>query len=119
MIAEESLYSLLSGTAGITALVSTRIYPDALPETVTYPAIVFSRASTDPVPSISNINFGSDVILNVSAWGTTRTSVDAIAVAVASAVLGTAFYMQQREAGFDPETGLFASVVTVSVFETA
>lgn len=118
MVAEDSLYSLLSGAAGITALVSTRIYPDAMPEGCAYPAIVYARTGTEPITSISNVNFGADVTLNVQCWGKTRSSADAVAVAVASAVAGGIFYLASREAGFDPETGLFATVVTLTVLET-
>jgi hypothetical protein len=44
---EEVFYSVLSGTAAITGLVSTRIYPKILPEDQVYPAIVFTRTGTE------------------------------------------------------------------------
>ncbi len=36
------IYSKLTATAGVTALVSTRIYPIFLPQNATYPAIIYS-----------------------------------------------------------------------------
>lgn len=42
---EESIYSRLSGFAGLTALVSTRIYANQLPQNATLPAVTYSRIS--------------------------------------------------------------------------
>lgn len=39
------IYSKLTATAGVTALVSTRIYPIFLPQNATYPAIIYSVAN--------------------------------------------------------------------------
>lgn len=47
MSAESQLYTLLTGTAAVTALVSTRIYPDEAPPGVTMPFVVYQRISTD------------------------------------------------------------------------
>lgn len=118
MVAEQSLYSLLTSAAGVTALISTRIYPDAMPEGCIYPAIVFARNSTEPIASISNINFGSDVTMTVDCWAKTRSSADAVAAAVTSAINNSDFFLTGREAGFDSESGLFATILTVIVFET-
>lgn len=118
MSVESDFYSLLSNASGVTALVSTRIYPDALPEEHAYPAIVFARTRTDEVRSISGQVFGADVDLAVGCWATTRTTADAVAVAVEALLTGT-FVRAAREAAFDPETGLFASILTVSTFATA
>lgn len=118
MVAEQSLYTLLSENSGVTALVSTRIYPDAMPEGCVYPAVVFSRTGTEPLASISNVSYGSDVTLTIGCWGKTRTSADAVASAIVSALNNTDFFLTGREAGFDNETGLFATILTVIVFET-
>jgi hypothetical protein len=45
MIAD-ALYTILSGFAGLTALVSTRIYPRRAPQEVTAPYVIFQRIST-------------------------------------------------------------------------
>jgi hypothetical protein len=54
MSAETELYAALSGAAGITALVGSRIYPDAIPEEVALPALVFSRQATEPFRHAGN-----------------------------------------------------------------
>ena len=86
MSAETELYAALSGAAGITALVSNRIYPDAIPEEVALPALVFSRLSTEPVVSISGQKFAETVRFQITAWGVTRTAADAVAVQVENAL---------------------------------
>lgn len=42
---EDALYSHLSGHAGLTALVSARIYPMVLPQNPSYPAVTYKKIS--------------------------------------------------------------------------
>ena len=44
---EADLYSYMTSESTITNLVSTRIYPDAAPQSSTLPLIVYSKQSTD------------------------------------------------------------------------
>jgi hypothetical protein len=48
---EEGLYTKLSTTVGITNLISTRVYPNKLPQTVTLPAMTYQRIDTPRVHS--------------------------------------------------------------------
>ena len=80
MSIESTLYTRLSTFAGLTALVSTRIYPLIAPQGVTYPAVTYQRISTMP----REVAMGSDpgiarARIQVTAWGDTYTSVKAIA----------------------------------------
>ncbi len=118
MAAEADLYALLSGAAGVTAQVATRIYPDVLPEECAYPAIVFARQRTEPIVGLSGQVFGSDIEMVIGCWAATRTAADAAAAAVETALAGTAFARTGREAAFDPETGLFATHLTATTFAT-
>ena len=43
---EEALYSKLTGDAGVAALVSTRIYPNVVPQDIALPAVAYQRIST-------------------------------------------------------------------------
>lgn len=119
MSAESDLYTLLSGAAGVTALVAARIYPDVLPEECAYPAIVFARQGTAPLVGLSGQVFGADIDLTIGCWAETRTQADAVAAAVEAALGGSAFTRSDRSAGYDPETGLFATTITAGFFETA
>src|SRR4030067_1656130 len=44
---ESALYSRLTAVSGVTALVSTRIYPNAIPQNISLPAIAYQIISTD------------------------------------------------------------------------
>lgn len=118
MSAESTLYSTLSGYAALTSLVSTRIYPDAMPEEVAYPAVVFSRAGTEPVVTIGGQMVGEFVSLHIECWAETRTSADAVASAVVAGLLASGEQHTGRSAGFDPEAGLYASMIDVTLLAT-
>lgn len=49
---ESKIYSHLSTTTALTAIVSTRIYPLILPQEPTYPAIAYSRLTADRLYSL-------------------------------------------------------------------
>ena len=48
MSAETALYAVLSAYAPLTALVSTRIFPDAIPEDKALPAVVYGNEGATP-----------------------------------------------------------------------
>lgn len=54
MTLEEGLYSRLSSTAALTALVGKRIYPVVLPPNVVYPAVTYQRISGPRVHTMGN-----------------------------------------------------------------
>ena len=75
----EAIYSQLSGTSDLTALVSTRIYPGVAPQAASLPYVIFFQV-TNPghhaMQADPNINGPR---WQVSAWATTYSSVKAIA----------------------------------------
>jgi hypothetical protein len=54
MSLESEVYSRLSGFAGLTALVSTRIYPLRLPQDTTLPAVTFTRLSASRLSAMGS-----------------------------------------------------------------
>ena len=118
MSAETEVYAALSGHAGLTAIVSTRIYPDVLPEKTIYPAVVFSRNQpSNPIYSISGHYFGADVSLQVGCWGNTRTEADAAGAQAEAALIAAGMLPNGKNSGYDPETDLYASIITVEILE--
>lgn len=107
-------YFALLDVAGVNAVVSDRIYPDVLPEDCTYPAIVYSYRS-EPILSISGVKLGENVELPTSCWGNTRAQADQAADAVETALSGSNFFVTGREDAYDPETGLMATLLTVTI----
>lgn len=118
MTAESDLYALLSGNAGVNAQVGTRIYPDAMPEDAVYPSIVYARAATTPILAISGQQLGAFVQFAATAWANTRATADAAASALEAAAASAGHEINNREAGFDAEIGLYASTVTFTALST-
>lgn len=113
------LYGYLSGHAALTALVSTRIYPDAMPEETAMPAVVFARIATDPTYNISGTLLCEDVQMSIAGWAKTRGEADAIGVAVVAALAAHGETTTGRESGFDPDVGLYASTVATTMLINA
>lgn len=111
MSAETELYAVLAAAPGLTALVSTRIYPDAIPEDSVLPAVVYSRASTDPVLSVSGQKFAETARFQITAWDKTRTSSAAVASQIEAALLAAWQPAINRTSAFDGEVGLFATTL--------
>lgn len=89
MTLEQALYSYLSGYAGLTALVGTRIYPVTMPQGVTYPAVTYRKVSGlaeyvlgQHVPELYNPRYQFD------AWGTSYSSVKSVAEQIKAALGG-------------------------------
>lgn len=111
MSAETDLYAALSGRAPLTALVGSRIYPDAIPEGDALPAVVYQRAGTEPITTIGNVTLAEQVRFGITAWSETRLSADAVADEIAAAIAGAINPMSDRSSGFDAECGLYAVTV--------
>lgn len=118
MSAESELYAALAARAGLTALVSTRIYPDAIPEDSDLPAVVYQRANTSPITTIGGVVIVEEVRFAISAWAKTRTSADAIADEIAPALATAGNPYADRSTGYDPEVGLHAVTVEVEWWHT-
>ena len=111
MSAETDLYAVLSGRAQLTALVGSRIYPDAIPEGDVLPAVVYQRIMTSPITTIGNVTVAEEVHFGVTAWAETRTASDAVADEIAAALSASVNPMSDRHGGFDSEVGLHAPTV--------
>lgn len=109
--AETDLYAALSGRAALTALVGTRIYPDAIPEGSLLPAIVYQRSSTTPTTTLLNVTVAEEVLFAISAWSETRTSCESVADEVVAALAASSNPYANRSTGYDPEVGLHAVTV--------
>ncbi len=79
MILEQALYERMTAFAGLTALVSTRVYPSRAPQNATYPLVVYQRISGEH----GEVMEGSDGLgmarVQFLAWATTYASAKAVA----------------------------------------
>ena len=114
MSVESTLYSTLSGAAGVTALVSTRIYPDVVPQEATLPCVAFARLDTAYENTIhSAAPILETATMEISCMATTRVGADALCDAVLAAVGAAQFIPVGRRAEFDFDNQMYATVLSV------
>lgn len=119
MSAESSLFDTLSVAAGVTAIVSDRIYPDVIPENKPVPAISFQRTATEFVNTIhGTVPVCTTPTLEISCVDRTRAAANALANAVVSALAGTSFYAIDQQAAVDFESELWGAIVVVNFSES-
>jgi hypothetical protein len=114
MSAETELYNALTGAAPVAAIVSTRVYPDLVPQEQALPAIGYARLGTEPIGTIhSSAPVVERVTLEVACMAATRISADALADAAATAMGAAGFRATDRRAEIDSENNFSATVITV------
>ena len=101
MSLESKLYTLLSGDASVSALVVARIYPVVLPQSVTLPAITYSRISGGQVNSLSGYSGLEQPRIQVDAWATTHVVVKELRDAVHAAMNGATTFRALLESDMD------------------
>lgn len=111
MSAESDFRALLAANAGVTALVSTRIAQNAVPEGSAVPLIVFT-ASHNPSYGLDDTLLDDEVTIEVQCWGDTALVADNVADAVDTA-LGTRAIVTGRASGYDAELGMDSTVLTI------
>lgn len=86
MSLETKLYTLLSGDAGVSALVSNRIYPLAAPQQADLPFVVYTRISSGREYTLSGATGLENPRMQVDCYAETYSSAKAISEAVVTAV---------------------------------
>ena len=74
--------AVLAGNGAVAALVSTRIYPDRLPQNVTLPAISYAIYSEDSIEAMGGMTGLAETIIEVRCWSSTRLQATAMSDAV-------------------------------------
>lgn len=117
MSAEADFVTLMKATSAVTALIgsgnSARIAADRIEQGVVRPFIVYTRGATDDFQSLDGTIHDSKVTLEVQIWADTRSSAEAVADAVQTAVRGGNQTVSGRVGGYDGELDLEAAVLTV------
>lgn len=85
---EAALYSLLTTTAEISAIVGTRVYPVKLPQKPTAPAITYQRIYSARVRSTSGPSGLTRTRIQIDYWATTWEGAKALADTVREAIDG-------------------------------
>lgn len=82
----KALYGKLSATAAVTALVSTRIFPDMATQDATYPFIVYTNDATQPT-DVKDSGSPLDVVtMSVMIYSNSYSQAQDIAAAVRTAL---------------------------------
>jgi hypothetical protein len=82
----KALYGKLSATAAVTALVSTRIFPDMATQDATYPFIVYTNDATQPT-DVKDSSSPLDVVtMSVMIYSNSYSQAQDIAAAVRTAL---------------------------------
>ena len=82
-----SRYSQLSAYAGLTALVSTRIYPNRAPQDATLPYVVYFRVGGSREQAFTNAVGATGVRMQFSAFAAAYIDADAVRAQVRAALL--------------------------------
>lgn len=119
-VIEEGLYSYLTTYAGLTALISTRVYAFRIPQGGTLPCLTFQRISTQRTHSHDTSGTGNDLArprFQFDAWATTYASAKAINDQLRAALNGRkgttgtvevlGALVEDEQPTFDPDANLY------------
>ena len=95
MSIETTLYTTLSGDAGVAALTSTRIYPNVAPEDTALPYLIYSAISSERFHTLPGIGNMQRKVIQIDCNATTYSGAKALTDAVISALEGNGY--QQSE----------------------
>lgn len=119
------LYSALAGAAGVSTLVSNRIYPVLLPQSPTYPAISVQRISNSPQQGSTSVR---ETRYQVNCWAATYAAAQSAAAAVKATLeeytatattprIKMSLVVNEMD-DYDSETGVYRVIVEVIFFTT-
>lgn len=118
MSAETALQTLLTGTAGITNLVGTRIYSRLVPIDKALPAIAVRRLETEYVTTIhASALAASKAQMEIACMAATIGDAETLAEQVLTALLTAGYPPINRAAEEDIELGTWATLIAVDVWE--
>lgn len=86
MVVGKAIYNILANYAGLTALVSTRIYPVSAGQQASFPYVVFDIQRTDPVNRMSGRARMNQIYLTVTAYAKKYDEAASIAVQISNAL---------------------------------
>jgi hypothetical protein len=85
---EQAIYNILVNTAGITALVGTRIYQVKMPDNVTFPAISYQTSFGSQIESFTGYSGLRNPVINIDTWASSAGAAKDLAEKVRAALHG-------------------------------
>jgi len=86
MSAEKSLYKLLKDSSPVAAIVSTRIFPNRIPQNKSYPCITYMRIATVPTDQKDAVSGFDKIDFDVDCWSNSQTEAADLADKVRTAL---------------------------------
>lgn len=114
MSIEADVYAALSVAAGVTALASTRIYPNVRPQDSDVPCVVYDRSGTEVIQAIHGPVLATIPRVDVTAVSVTRAECESLSDAVVTALLTAGFNYLDRVAEYAPDADLYVSTLFFS-----
>jgi hypothetical protein len=110
MTIETDLYTTLSNDAGVTALVSTRIYPNMAPESAAFPYAVYQMVSGGRLSTITGVGDAIRKRIQIGNHSATYDEAKAVAAAVIAALEGDG-YLELEHEFYDPISQVHTVIV--------
>ncbi len=100
---ENEVFKVLSTTAAITALVSTRIFPAFIPQAATaFPALVYEKTGGSRINSLSGYTGLQNPIIEINIYAERTTTLQAVSTVVLAAMdTSTLFKSHALDEPFD------------------
>ena len=110
MSIETTLYTTLTGDAGVSALVSTRVYPNPAPEGASKPLVSYFVVSGTRITTIPGVGDATRKRVQINCHANTYSSAKAVAAAVIAALEGDG-YLELEYDLYDPDTQTHTVVI--------
>lgn len=116
---QSDIFDAITGAAPVTALISTRLYPDAAPGTAAAPFAVYQIVSSYGTTTHDGDRDYFHPLVQISCWAKTRPQATSLAAKIRAAIEGftlpgdsETFLTFSNESGDrDQETGLFGEIL--------
>lgn len=116
----QDIYTELTGDAGLTALVSTRIYPNWMPQEASLPAVSYNLVSESVQNAVSGELGLRNYQFQFDCWGSSYGSAQSVAGALISAVQGASLFKPYRLSQqdlYEPQTDTHRVSVDFSIWQ--
>lgn len=111
MSIETSLYSTLTGDAGVSALIGTRVYPNLAPEGAAHPLVAYSVISGSHIDTIPGTGDTTRKLVQIDCHANTYSSAKAVAAAVISALEGDGYHRGEHDI-YDSQSQVHTVAIT-------
>ncbi len=126
MAIEADLFAALTGHAGLSALVGSRVYPLILPQNPTYPAVTYQRISTPMAQVVTGAVAAASTRFQVNVWANTYSSAVNVAAQIRAALLAMTgatvtvheVLLDNETEGWADESGIYSRILDVIILHS-